>query len=58
MARDMITTDVKSETVLSIIINILARCISGTAPAPASHDACDRAANQQIRKNRKHERDD
>ena len=31
MARDRTTTIVKSETVLSIIINILARRVSGAA---------------------------
>ena len=31
MARDRITTEVKSEIVLSIIINILARCVRGNA---------------------------
>jgi hypothetical protein len=31
MARDRTMTEVKSEIVLSIIISILARCVSGTA---------------------------
>jgi hypothetical protein len=31
MARDRMITIVKSEIVLSIIINILARCVSGKA---------------------------